>query len=604
MVLFRNLYAFSTFSICGAGHRGLPTEDRTFSFFLEGEEPRRVSDMTKHRPGSTETGSTVDDSAGASSDACDRAEGASEACSATRDDDDLGEIAWPPVFRSDVAAFLLLDAARKIRRVNAVAEQMFRCEPRALIGLDVSTLVPDGQPIAGLVENARAGAAQIAGAENGATMILFRRIDGTFFPGAVSAQSFDHGAKRYAIVAISNRSEAEHYRTHFMQAERLRTLGQFAASIAHDFNNLLGSVLGSAQMLSLSLSPAGREQEYAKLIIKAGRRGRELVEQILLFSRRRELQIRPLRLGAVLEEIVGLIRPSLPPEITLSIDIAGVRDDTALADVVEVQQAIFNLTRNAAHAMSEEGGVVSITLKSLAGGAPLPAGRVVSGVVQARAYLCVTIADSGVGMTGEMVRRLGEPFFTTKSAGEGTGLGIAGVIRALQRAGGLLVVESAPGAGTSISLLFPTSDEMVEEMMEDEFHAPVGPELEGSERIMFVDDEETLVMLGNQMLSALGYSVTSFTDPAQALAAFKESPADFDVVITDNTMPGMSGEALAAELRKTRADVPVVICTGYGVTADEAAKRAATPGMLRLAKPFSIKRLAQTVRASLGDKAS
>jgi PAS domain S-box-containing protein len=384
----------------------------------------------------------------------------------------------------------------------------------------------------------------------------------------------------------------ERYRMEMLlrQAQKMESIGTLAGGIAHDFNNILGAILGYTEMVLTSREMSDRQRHYyLEQAYKAGERARELVKQILTFSRQREQERKPVLIAPIIKEGIKLLRASLPTTIKINQDIADA-SVMVLADPTQIHQVVMNLCTNASHAMREEGGILDIKLvreKIDVLGTPRPL-NLTSGD-----YAKLTVSDTGHGIEAAIMDRIFDPFFTTKEVGQGTGLGLSVVYGIIRDYGGAIDVSSEPGKGTTVTVYFPLIE------AEEKRYKQV-PELipRGSERILFIDDEAALAELGTLMLTALGYHVISKTSSIDALEAFRAIPHNFDLVITDMTMPNIRGDHLAKELLKIRPDIPIILCTGFSETTSE--EKARSLGIRQLImKPVSKKVLAKAVREVL-----
>jgi|WetSurMetagenome_2_1015567.scaffolds.fasta_scaffold05852_1 PAS domain S-box-containing protein len=380
------------------------------------------------------------------------------------------------------------------------------------------------------------------------------------------------------------------------QAQKMEAIGTLAGGIAHDFNNILGIIMGNAEIVELHLvkdSPAKRNIDE---VVKAAYRAKDLVKQILTFSRKGEQEQKPMQVIPVIEEVLKLLRASLPTTIEMrpEIDLSP-GDDQILGDPTQVTQILMNLSTNAAHAMLELGGTLRVALSlvqfsSSDVGKPLELG---SGN-----YLKLTVEDSGHGMDQTTIDHIFDPFFTTKGPGEGTGLGLAVVHGIVTNHGGAITVSSEPGKGTAFQVYLPRLE--AGETSQPETLAAIPT---GRERILLVDDEEALATAVKAMLEHLGYEVTATTSSRDALDLFRLHPDHFDLVITDQTMPNMTGQDLAKEVIHIRPDVPIILCTGFSERIDE--DSAGKMGFSAFAmKPVSVSGIAATVRRVLDTKQS
>ena len=392
------------------------------------------------------------------------------------------------------------------------------------------------------------------------------------------------------IIDTSERKEYEAEREHLelklQQAQKMEAIGTLAGGIAHDFNNILGAILGYSQLTQMHTADNPRVQGYVANIFKASERAKGLVEQILTFTRQGKSQKMPCDIAIVLKEVVKLLRASIPSTIEIAQTIPS-NLGTVMADQTQIHQVLMNLCTNAAHAMEARGGKLTVTLESclmdkgsVAIGDDLLSGR----------YLQLSVRDTGAGMEKAVVDRIFEPYFTTKAVGEGTGMGLATVHGIVNDHGGRIFVESLPGKGSVFRVLFPVLENPAEVASSQPVSYP-----RGTERILFVDDEELLVEVGVEMLKDLGYNALGSTRASQALETFISRPDGFDLVITDMTMPGMTGDQLAEQILRHRPDIPVIICTGFSKRiSSELASSLGIRALLM--KPVTVQELSRTIR--------
>ncbi|MCP4547501.1 MAG: response regulator [bacterium] len=404
---------------------------------------------------------------------------------------------------------------------------------------------------------------------------------------------FDEEGKLTAIEGccfdITDRILAEADRELFMselaQSHRLEALGTLTGGIAHDFNNVLAAIMGNADMASNVLAKDHSAAKFITPILQASERAKDLVRQILTFARQDPQEKGLLSLDDLIRETTTLIRASLPTTIRIETNLSGDLDQV-MGNLTQLHQVIMNLCANALHAMRENGGLLTLEVNPVSFGistdnkpANLPPGK----------YLELSIGDSGEGISQAVQEHMFEPFFTTKSKTEGTGMGLAVVYGIISEHGGDISVSSRPGEGTTFRILLPCvqAAEKQEVRKMDELRR-------GSGRILFVDDEDMLVNLGTHMLEMTGYDVDGFTDPLEALAKFREMPDIYNLVISDFTMPHLTGLALAEHLHAIREDIPIVIMTG---NLDRLALAdAAEFGVVHIAsKPMSVKTLISLV---------
>ncbi len=373
------------------------------------------------------------------------------------------------------------------------------------------------------------------------------------------------------------------------QMQKLEAIGTLAGGIAHDFNNILCPIVGMSEMLLEDFDPQSPEYENTAEILKAGRRGSDLVKQILAFSRQTKHSMIPLRIQSILKEVLKLSQATLPANIKIVTDIQA-DCGLVMADPTHIHQVVMNLITNAYHAMDENGGRIEVHLAET----EIGNGAVVDGTLKHGCYAVLTVSDTGCGIAPDIIDKVFEPYFTTKPQGKGTGLGLAVVYGIVKEYGGDIKVTTEVGQGTSFRIYFPVKQKAAEAVAyEDTTEYPTG-----SEHILLVDDEAPVVRLESLLLERLGYAVTARTSSVEALAAFRANPYKFDLVITDMTMPNMTGEQLARALIAIRPDIPIAICTGFSERMNlEKAHAVGIKGFL--SKPVVKSALARMVRQVL-----
>jgi PAS domain S-box-containing protein len=379
-------------------------------------------------------------------------------------------------------------------------------------------------------------------------------------------------------------------RAQLQQAQKMEAIGTLAGGIAHDFNNILAAIVGYSEMAMYNNLPKeSKAHTNMGQVLKAAHRAKDLVMQILTFSRQSEQERRPVKVHLIVKEALKLLRASLPSTIEIRTHIEE-DSDSVMADPTQVHQVLMNLCTNAHHAMLERGGVLEVSL------VPVEMDRADAAEyhdLEPGHYLKLSVSDTGHGMDRNTMERIFDPYFTTKEKGSGTGLGLAVVHGIVKSHGGKILVESELGVETAFHVFIPRI--LSESEPKAEIHKPLP---RGGERILFIDDEEFLVDLGKQMLERLGYTVECMTGSMEALDAFGKRPDDFDLVITDMTMPKMTGEVLAKRLMSIRPDIPIIISTGFSELMSE--ERAREIGIISLImKPLSIRDLAKTIRSAL-----
>ncbi len=378
--------------------------------------------------------------------------------------------------------------------------------------------------------------------------------------------------------------------TKLIQAEKMEAIGTLAGGIAHDFNNILTSMIGFTELVIEDLEPESIMEENLREVLSGGERAKELVSQILTFARQSEENLEPVMVCNVVKEALRLIRSSIPSNIEIQSNISS--KASIIGNQTQVHQIIMNLCSNAAHAMENSGGILRVDLSDL--DVCSTQGAETLNLTPGN-YLKLSVSDTGSGIPEEILNSIFEPYFTTKGMGEGTGMGLSVVQGIVEKYGGEIFVKRQIGRGTTFSVYLPASAPK-----EKDATKTLKKISTGNERILVVDDEPAILKMESQMLSQLGYKVTSQGSSVEALNLFKSKPQEFDLVITDMTMPQLTGDLLAAEMIKIRPDIPVVLCTGYSKHINE--KSALKIGIKALVnKPVAKNHLADTLRKVLDE---
>lgn len=372
------------------------------------------------------------------------------------------------------------------------------------------------------------------------------------------------------------------------QAQKMEAIGTLAGGIAHDFNNILGIIIGYTELTLEDLMEDSISHQNLKQVLSAANRAGELVKQILAFSRKSEEERRPIYIGHIVKEGLKMLRSTLPVTIGIHTEI-GDKTGLVIANPTQVHQVIMNLCTNAGFAMRGSGGELEVALKELNINSSNYKGDLAPGK-----YLRLTVKDSGQGMEPQVMERIFEPYFTTKKTGEGTGLGLSVVHGIVKSHGGDITLSSTPGKGTTFNVFFPVTEGVVAPGQDQ----PVEPIQGGTEHILFVDDEQSLAEMGKNLLERMGYKVTVRTSSIEALEAFRKTPDRFDLVISDQTMPNLTGTQLTGELHRIRPGFPVILCTGFSETVNTENFRAMGIRAFVM-KPIVKKELARIIRETL-----
>jgi PAS domain S-box-containing protein len=411
-----------------------------------------------------------------------------------------------------------------------------------------------------------------------------RKLDVTISPVRDSSGQVVNHAVLERDVTHEHRLEAS-----VRQLQKMDALGTLAGGIAHDFNNILVPIFINAELAAFDTEPESPTARYLGLILEAANRGRDLVKQIIAFCRPVEQKRDLVDLAPVVREAVKFLQSSIPKSIAIR-EMIDAPPEMVRADPTQIHQVVMNLGSNAAYAMREGGGRLDVRLGEVAVSQKTAAQNP---DLKPGPYVKLTIEDTGTGMTREVQDRIFDPFFTTKRRGEGMGMGLPVVLGIVRSHGGTITVSTAPGKGTTFEVYLPAAKGNFKPAP-----PPAGRVLKGKGRVLFVDDEDILVRTVPRMLERLGYSVTALSDPREALALFRQRPRDFDLVITDETMPGLTGEKLAREMLTVRPDIPIILSTGYSEAVREEEIRSL--GIREfIMKPFSTGEIAEKIQAAL-----
>lgn len=452
-------------------------------------------------------------------------------------------------------------SSMRIVKCNASAAACFGCTQNDLLGLTPADLLSDSEGsrinLAVVWEDVKTTGHYFG------NMDLQRR-NGSVFPVelAVTAIYDDKNQMKLFVIIvrdISERVRAEETlrqnEKRGRQSQKMEALGTLAGGIAHDFNNILTPIIGYADLISRKIESNDLLLSHVEQIVKASERAKSLIGQIMTFSRQTDLERKHLRVGPLVKEGMKLLRAGIPANIELKYK-SSIANDWVLADPTEIHQVLMNICTNATYAMKDKGGVLEVTLHNFDGNVK---GYCVDPPVENTTYLRLSISDTGIGIAPEIFDRIFDPFFTTKAPGEGTVIGLAVVHGIIRGCKGKLSVESYEGKGTTFHLFFPISEPSKEVVPVSNRAKTVGR----GERVMVIDDEEMIRKLAEDFLHHSNFKVQVFSDGAAGLAYFEENRDVVDIVITDQSMPKLTGMELSARLLAIKPDLPIILCTGY-----------------------------------------
>jgi PAS domain S-box-containing protein len=496
------------------------------------------------------------------------------------------------VIEQSMEGLILFDSDGTIKYVNPAIKTITGHAPQEIVGQNISTL--EGDERTG--EFYRSIWDALSRGEERSGHFIQKGKDGDFYEidATLWSISDSSGAVSNQAVLIRDVTHEVQLERQLRQAQRMEAIATLAGGIAHDFNNNLASIITCTEMARDDVPPESPLRELLDVVLKSSYRGRKLVKQILTFCCQGEQERQPVQIEPIVNECLNLMRASFPTSISVRTHIEE-RLGLIMADPTQIHQIIMNLITNAGHAMRLKGGTLDISLDnvgldtSAVSGAP----DLASGC-----YLKLSVKDTGHGMDTKTMERIFDPFFTTKGHTEGTGLGLSVVHGIVRNHGGAITVSSKEGAGATFEVYLPRLEQICLDAAAETLATPPT----GNERILFVDDEEDVVFAGKKMLERLGYQVVVGRDGLDALSIFREQPASFDLVITDQTMPNMTGTELTRELMLIRPDIPVILCTGLGPTVETALQRDGEDitGIREIAmKPLDREELAGIIRRVL-----
>ena len=431
---------------------------------------------------------------------------------------------------------------------------------------------------------------QTSGEIQGLEMAI-KAKDGSIFHTLMFAKVIRIAGNSFILTTFLDVTEQKRLKAELQQAHKMEAIGTLAGGIAHDFNNILGIILGNTE-LAIDDVPEWNPARYnLKEVISASLRAKDVIRQLLSFSRKTHLERKPVKVDAIITEALKLLRSSIHKNIEIRLNIPK-EAQTILADPTQINQILINLSTNAVHAMPD-GGILEVNIKNTIldddTAAQIPD-------LKPGPYVTLTVSDTGQGVNPKLKNRIFDPYFTTKEVGKGTGMGLSLVHGIVKSHEGAILVDSELGTGTTFSIFFPVVEEQAVIETETEEELPTG-----SERILLVDDEESIVYVGQNRLERLGYQVETRMNPVEALESFRTNPDQFDLIITDMTMPQMTGDQLVKEILKIRPDMPIILCTGFNENIDE--EKAKEIGIRQyIEKPLERGDLAKLVRQVLDEK--
>jgi PAS domain S-box-containing protein len=450
---------------------------------------------------------------------------------------------------------LRMDTEGRVIFFNTYAQNFFGYREADIIGKNViGTIVPEidiaGFDLAEMIKDIGTHPERYVANENENIRRNGERVRITWMNKAIYDDAGDVSEILCVGIDVTDRWQLE---KRLAQAQKMEAIGTLAGGIAHDFNNILSAIIGYTELSLIDIPKGSALQNNLQQVLKAGGRAKELVRQILTFSRQRESELVPVKVSLIVNETLKLLRASLPTTIKMRHNIKS--DLAVLTDPTNIHQVLMNLCTNASFAMQEDGGVLEVSLNDVDLDADFARKHP---DVKPGKFISLMVRDTGCGMPPEVTERIFDPFFTTKKMGEGTGMGLSVVHGIVKSHGGTITAESRPGKGSAFRIFLPAIEIEVTNQADQAQLI-----ITGNDRILFVDDEDFQADIGKRMLERLGYRVTAKTNSVEALDLFRHTPDEFDLVITDMTMPDMTGDVLARKLIAIRPDIPIIVCTGY-----------------------------------------
>ena len=484
-------------------------------------------------------------------------------------------------------AIMIASADGILQYVNAAFEKITGYSRSEVIGQSLELLESDQES----AEFYREIYDTIRKGEVWSGRLINRRKDGTLYEEDTTISPLrdeKHEITHYVAVKRDVSHETQ-LKKQLQQAQKMEAIGTLAGGIAHDFNNILAGIVGYVELAQMDAPDNTSVLQKLDKVLLASFRAKDLINQILTFSRQNELELKPIQISRVIREVLKLLQATLPSTIEIHQNI-GSESFHILADPSQIHQLLLNLCTNAAHAMEASGGTLEVSTRSLLlddeNIDEFP--ELIPGC-----YLEMTVTDTGHGMDRNTLDRLFDPFFTTKESNKGTGMGLAVVHGIVKRHKGAIRVLSEPNKGSEFRVVLPKLENQIR-LAADKQEILLG----GNERILFVDDEESMVDIGSQLLERLGYRVETETDPLKVLDTFGRKQHDYDLIITDMRMPKMTGITLARRLTEIREDLPIILTTGFSELIFEGKLQKMGIKAL-LMKPLTMKDLAATVRKVL-----
>jgi len=492
------------------------------------------------------------------------------------------------IINSSLDAIIGVDKDHRITLFNPTAAALFQCPSNEAMGSPLTRFLPNAMEslsYAALTTHAQLG--ELTGVtQSGNSIAIEISVSFERHPDGDTTTIFARDlTARKKVEAHRNALESQ-----LRESQKMQAVGTMAGGIAHDFNNIISAILGNAELARQDAGPDSPALISLAEIDRAGRRARDLVRQILTFSRNESPERIPIQLADVVQETVRLLKVALPPTVEMQVAI----DATTLpvlADATQMEQALLNLCTNAIHAIGNQRGTIRIELGNNAE----------TGDIERRSgvrakHVKLTVRDTGCGIDAATLERVFEPFFTTKPVGQGTGLGLAVVHGVMRTHMGTVDVQSTPGVGSAFTLYFPVADGACPPAPQEPVKTS---DIQGmGKRVMYVDDDEALVFLVKRALTRKGFDVTTFTDPRAAVATLRDQPTAFDLVVTDYNMPGYSGLELLREARLIRPELPIALASGY-VTAEIEQNALAEGARALIHKPNDVDEMCETLQRLL-----
>jgi len=497
------------------------------------------------------------------------------------------KVTYEKYFNSSPLGFLITNEHGTIQKVNEKTAELFECSPDDIVATNIYDHCTNENAKDELFEHLRQTLKSKTSQQM--TLTFKRRHSSTFTVQLYLSQNTNEQGENQFYMTMTDVSSVEELKSQLQHSSKMEAIGNLAGGIAHDFNNMLSVIIGNTELAIEDTTHYSPVYENLQEIEKASQRAQGVVRQLLTFAQKSLVELEPLQLGDVVESSLNMFRPVIPTSIKINADLDK-SQHYVLADATQIHQIFINLLTNSMDAMPSKVGEINVGLQDQVIENTV---QVFGGSLEAGKYVTLHIQDSGHGIEPELLPQIFDPYFSTKDKIKNTGLGLSVVLGIVESLGGGIQIESDPQNGTTFHIYLPVTDKTPKK---DAAQSKVPP---GSGKILFIDDEITITKFGSRLIERMGYSVETVNDPIIAVEKFRDAPNEFDLVITDMTMPNMNGDVLVKEIKSIRKNLPVIICTGYHENMDSV--KANKLGARYAMKPLNRDELAHLIHEAMND---